>query len=327
MVFHLTRLPNELVLLIIRAACHPNYDDVTAQRPSYATAVSLASVSHAIRSATMPYLLHTVVLASSPQVLSFIDSVLLQQKLCASASPLALDYASLVHRFWSTECWEASERDPPQYRVHYAALYAIIRGVDSLGLNAHSLHLLYNGLSSLGADPQNDWKCRHVTLAGYPRWKPLTSCWEGIAFLSHITHLTLWIPTHNRPWLPPAPDCTLVPRVIQEVPLSSLPNLTHLAFSFLPDHRLIRHMVDGTDIFRMSSHMLAYVLPDSVDSGPSVFREWALSDDFLVNGVVQTVDAIGCIGRWDLSWEFPFMQGEPDAIWSEVDRLRANNSD
>ncbi|KAJ7782744.1 hypothetical protein B0H16DRAFT_1211700, partial [Mycena metata] len=228
--FPFTLLPTELALEIVRLASLPSSEDATAARPSYATAVAMASVSHAMRSATMPHLLHSVVLASSQQVLSFIDSILLQKQLSASSSALALDYPKLVRRFWSTECREPLIEDSPEYRIDYAALYQVIRGVDVLGLNFHSLHLLYNGLASAGADPAVDWTCRHVILAGYsPRWRPLTSSAEGAIFLSRITHLTLWITTDffGRP---PPSDGRRVPAWLTDVPFSLMLSLTHLAF-------------------------------------------------------------------------------------------------
>ncbi|KAF7362197.1 hypothetical protein MVEN_00565800 [Mycena venus] len=233
MVFPFTLLPTEISLEIIRVASIPSCDDATAPRPSYATAVSMASVSHTMRSATMPHLLHSVVLASSPQVLSFIDSILLQKQLATSATPLALDYTKLVRRFWSTECWEPLMEDSPDYRIDYGALYDIICRVESLGLNFRSLHLLYNGLASPGADPARDWKCGRVTFAGlFPRWKPLTSSTEGMIFLSRISHLTLWISTYHNSW--PTHE-RRVPNWIGEMPLSSFRNLTHLAFSLVSD--------------------------------------------------------------------------------------------
>ncbi|KAJ7690762.1 hypothetical protein B0H17DRAFT_1201590 [Mycena rosella] len=113
MPFPFTLLPTELALEIIRVASLPDYGDATTPRPSYATALSMAAVSHGIRSATMPHLLHGVVLSSSPQVLCFIQSILLQKQFSASSSPLALDYPKLVRRFWSTECWEPLMDDSP----------------------------------------------------------------------------------------------------------------------------------------------------------------------------------------------------------------------
>ncbi|KAJ7244168.1 hypothetical protein B0H12DRAFT_991022, partial [Mycena haematopus] len=225
--FPFTHLPAELALEIIRVASLPDYGDVTASRPSYATAVSMASVSHFMRSATMPHLLHSVVLATSPQVLSFIDAILLQKHLATTNSPLALDYLKLVRRFWSTECREARVTDSPDYCIDYAALYEVIRGVDSLGLDFHALHLLYNGLASPNADPAQDWKCRRVILAGshLPRWKPLTSSMEGMIFLSRISHLTLWVAEDDD-----LPDETRrVPEWVDNVPFKFFPALTHFA--------------------------------------------------------------------------------------------------
>jgi hypothetical protein len=324
MVFPFTLLPTELALEIISIAALPKYDDATAPRPSYATALAMASVSHTMRNATMPHLLHSVVLASSPQVLSFIDSILLQKRLSAS-SPLALDYTNLVRRFWSTECWEALMEDSPEYCIDYGALYEIIRGVDSLGLNFRSLHLLYNGLASTGANPAEDWQCRHVTFAGsLPRWKPLTSSAEGIAFLSRITHLTLWIPTHTHPWLAPPPHESRVPRWIQEIPFSSFRNLTHLAFPLL-SVLVPTCYKTNPNVFQVPTETLVYVAPSSSpDFKPSVFREWALGDDPLGRGVVVPFrhSLPNCrVGSNELGWESSFMSGESAAAWAEADRL------
>ncbi|KAJ7496966.1 hypothetical protein FB451DRAFT_1209422 [Mycena latifolia] len=323
MVFPFTLLPTELALEIIRVASLPAYEDPTTPRPSYATALSLASVSHTMRSATMPHLLHSVVLSSSPQVLSFIDSILLQKHFSTSSSALALDYTKLVRRFWSTECWEPLMDDPPDYCIDYGVLYEVIRGVDSLGLNFRSLHLLYNGLTSPGVDPAKDWECRHVTFAGsLPRWKPLTSNTEGMAFLSRITHLTLWIPTHGNPWLPPPTQENPVPHWIRDIPFSSFRNLTHLAFSLLSSGVPTRHKSNPL-VFRVPTEVLVYV---ASSPSASVFRDWALGEEPLVHGVVVPFRASpSClVGNKDLGWEFPFMWGESDGAWSKAGRLRGN---
>ncbi|KAJ7287249.1 hypothetical protein C8J57DRAFT_984810, partial [Mycena rebaudengoi] len=229
MTFPFSLLPTELALEIIRVAALPSYEDITSPRPSYATAVSMASVSHAMRTACMPHLLHSVVLVSSIEVLCFIDAVHLQKQLSAISSPLTLDYYKLVRRFWSTECWEPLMDHPSDYSPDYGTLYEIIRGADSLGLNFRSLNILYNGLSSSGADPARDWKCSRVTFAGLlSRWRPLTSNSEGLAFLSHVTHLTLWIPTHDDE--PHSAQTSPVPGWIADVPFAAFRNLTHLAF-------------------------------------------------------------------------------------------------
>ncbi|KAJ7188616.1 hypothetical protein C8R46DRAFT_1023916 [Mycena filopes] len=326
MVFSFTLLPTELALEIIRVASVPSYEDPTAPRPSYATAVSLASVSHAMRSATMPHLLHSVVLASSHHVLSFIDSILLQRQLSDSSSALALDYPRLVRGFWSTECWEPLIEDSPDYFIHYAALYSVIRGVDVLGLNFRSLHLLYNGLASAGADPAVDWTCTHVTFAGsLPRWKPLTSSSEGTIFLSRVTHLTLWIPTYKHPWLAPPSDESQVPPSVALVPFALLSNLTHLAFPLSSKHTPTH---DPTTIqVQVPTETLTYVAPNpsSTEFAPSVFREWALSDDPLSHGVVTPFRTPPPCNRDEPAWEFSFMSGECQATWAAVDRLKGNS--
>ncbi|KAJ7072631.1 hypothetical protein C8F01DRAFT_963209, partial [Mycena amicta] len=187
-------LPNELVLEVIRLATQPQYDDEggATRRPSYAAGLSLALVSHAFRRATMPSVLHTVVLATSEQTLAFIDAIKLQNDLHASSSRLALNYPKLVRRFWSAECIEALEDHPPDYYIDYAALYPVLRGADVLAFTFESLHLLYNGLSSPAGAPAQDWTCQRLVLTGSrPRWKPLTSSLEGSICLSRVTHLSL----------------------------------------------------------------------------------------------------------------------------------------
>ncbi|KAJ7125071.1 hypothetical protein C8R44DRAFT_782209 [Mycena epipterygia] len=321
MVFPFALLPTELALEIIRLASLPSYQDATAPRPSYATTITLALVSHGFRRATMPHLLHSVVLASSSQVLCFIDSILLQKELSASSSPLALDYTKLVRRFWSTECWEPLMDDSPEYYIDYAALTEVISGVDSLGLTWSSLHLLYNGLTSSGAASVEDWNCRHVTFAGYfPRWKPLTSSMEGTAFLSRITHLTLWIPTHDHPWLPPPPQDSPVPRWIEQIHFPSFPNLTHLAFPVL-SNRIPTPCPADPSVFQVPTEALVYTAPSSAaDFKPSVFRDWALGDDPLSHGVVVPFHAApSCrVGHHELGWTFPFMWGESDEAWAKA---------
>ncbi|KAJ6576836.1 hypothetical protein B0H10DRAFT_2101723 [Mycena sp. CBHHK59/15] len=296
MMFPFSRLPTELALEIVRVAALPSYEDKAAPRPSYATARSLAAVSHAIRSATMPHLLHSVVLASPTQALYFIDAILLQKQLSARSSPLALDYTALVRRFWSTECWEPMMDDLRYYDPDYGALYEIIRGVDALGLNFRALNVLYNGLASACADPVRDWTCRRVTFAGeLSRWRPLTSNTAGLAFLGHVTHLTLWIPTHDDP-----PQPSPVPSWVQAVPFAAFHSLTHVAFPLLTNRR--RHKGwRGRKFF--------YVPP---------------SDDPLSRGVVVPLRVLpSCLGESpDLGWETPFILGESDGVWADADQLR-----
>ncbi|KAF7351172.1 hypothetical protein MSAN_01679900 [Mycena sanguinolenta] len=323
MAFSFTQLPAELALEIIRVASLPDYGGFTAPRPSYATAVSMASVSRAMRTATMPHLLHTVVLASSPQVLSFIDSILLQKRLATASSPLALDYPKLVRRFWSSECWEARMGDSPDYRIDYATLYEVIRGVDCLGLNFRALHLLYNSLAIPSADLARDWKCRRVILAGssLPRWKPLTSSTEGMIFLSRITHLTLWITADHL--LPPRDDTRRVPRWIDDVPFAFLPALTHLAFP------LAANGANGNSDIQAPTGTLVYIAPINdvslagADFTPCDFRQWALSSDPLGHGTLvpfcHSVPMLDLAN--ELGWEFLFVAGEADAAWVPGDRL------
>lgn len=313
MVFPFAELPTELALEIIRLAAFPEPQRLYLRCSSYSTVVSLASVSHAVRRAAMPHLLHTVILSTAPQVIAFIHSIRLQHEYQIASSPLALDYPQLVHRFWATECWEPLVEETFDDLLDYGLLYEIISKVQSLGLNFRSLHLLYNGLASAAAQSLQGWNCRRLTLAGAMwRWKPLTSTPEGMAALSHLTHLTLWIPTQDsRPIV--APEGTRVPQWVQHVPFVHLHSLTHLAFPLLTDGP--HHMGAG----RPPIEMLVYTERHCPFKFDTMFREWSSSNDPLRYGVVIP---LGSSGGEDAVWEVAFLQGENDNIWEKANLLR-----
>ncbi|KAJ7647646.1 hypothetical protein FB45DRAFT_205171 [Roridomyces roridus] len=300
MSFPFTRLPVELAHEIVRISAAPDYQVPTAKRPtSYATALSLASTSHALRRLTMPHLLHTIVLESTAQTLSFISSLSFQRRL-DRRSPLALDYSKLVRQFWCSECWEDHG---PDGELDYAALYKIIRGVDLLGLSFYALHLLYNALDSSEADPRRDWKCQKIIFTGAnPRWNPLRISHSGVDWMGRITHLMFWIP-------PPVPseEPTSVPHWVAEIPFSDFTSLTHMAFPPISND------------LSVPVEMVAHVAKGS-DFTPAVFREWATSRK---HGVVIPFQSppICRVGEAQVRWEVPFVMGEASRIWAEADRL------
>ncbi|KAJ7690761.1 hypothetical protein B0H17DRAFT_1134266 [Mycena rosella] len=143
---------------------------------------------------------------------------------------------------------------------------------------------------------------------------------EGLMCLSRVTHLTLWVPTHDNPRLPPPAQESPVPGWIQDIPLSSFRSLTHLAFTLCSNHISTRHKANPS-VFRVPPEVLLYIAPSpSADFTPSVFREWALGDAPLDHGVVVPFRAL-LVGNRDLGWEFSFMWGESDEAWAEADRL------
>ncbi|KAK7057525.1 hypothetical protein R3P38DRAFT_2841491 [Favolaschia claudopus] len=314
MSFPFTRLPPELALEVVRFASAPDCDAPSAAlRPSYATAASMAAVSYDMRRATMPHLLHTVILSTTDQTLSFIDSIILQKQFAASSSRLTLDYTKLVRRFWCTEV-RARLMDDTDYTINYGALYEIIRGVDSLGMDmTNCLHLLYGGLSSPQADPERDWTCRRLTFAGaHPRWNPLTSTLEGSILFSRITHLTLWISTDDDDV---SEGQSRAPLWLKNVPFASFRNLSHLAVLLPPKN-------DDTNTNPISPpEMLVCVAPASLARFEAqMLRERVSNDDIFAHGVVLPICNDYSVSRS----EFWFMARESEAAWAQMDRLRTD---
>ncbi|TFK44873.1 hypothetical protein BDQ12DRAFT_673732 [Crucibulum laeve] len=313
--FPLTELTTELALEIIRLAATPAPDEnLHRRRGYYSTALSLCSVSSTIRRATMPYLLHTIILSSSSDVLSFIDSLRLQKQHMFHGSRLAVQYSHFVRRFWSTECWEPLVDSHAHDMLDYTTLYDVIRGVESLGLNFLSLHLLYNGLSAPLSNPREDWFCRRVTLAGlFWRWKPLTSTSEGLAFLRQITHLNLWIPDHQID--PLSPNRSPIPRWVEQVPFALMPNLIHFSCPLLTNQKLQL----GHNPYYTPTEVIVYAvdLSCTLDHDPTVFLQWASAPDPLAYGVVlpfRTPILPPDCAHEDWRWEVAYLQGQEDRM-------------
>lgn len=320
MPFQFTQLPTELALNIIHLAALSSVDQpLKSPRPYYSTALSLSLVSSAVRRATMPYLLHTVVLSSSSHLLAFIESILIQRNHRSTNSRLSLDYTRLVRRLWSTECWEPVVDEEPDHPLNYSALYEIIRGVKSLGLDFRSLHLLYNGLASANANPTVDWECRQVTLAGpLWRWRPLTSTTEGMAFLTQITHLVLWIPNHETL---PVPVGRLIPHWVEYVPFNLMKSLTHFACPLLRN----RKQLPGRNASFAPTEMVIYTVPPAKSAASSLIREWVLGGDPLQHGIPVSLDlATLSSDEWPegLIWELAYLQGEGDGAWARAEKVK-----
>ena len=328
--FAFTDLSIELALEIVRLASVPVIvsDETTfigcstgksTKTSYYSTALALASVSYAIRQVTMPYLLHTVVLHSTSNVHAFIDALRLQEEYSQCNSRLRLEYKTLVRRLWSTECWDGVVDDIAHSGTDYTVLYPILSGLESLGLNFRSLSLLYNGLAHASLNFAQEWKCRHVTLAGpMVRWKPLTSTPEGLAFLGQITHLTLWIPEHTTfSGFPPPFSEGLVPQWVQTAPFAYMPNLTHFACPLV--------LRDAS--YKFSQMVVYRVPPDCHD--PALLRRWVLGGEPLVHGVVVQADVPRAnknsftYGDYfdDSSWERAYMQSRNESVWKEAEEL------
>ncbi|CAK5281833.1 unnamed protein product [Mycena citricolor] len=298
--FPFARLPLELILEVVRIGASPDCS-TALHRPSYATAISLASTSSMLCSIAMPHLLRTVVLCTTDHVIAFIESIVLQRKLLAMkpASRLALEYPRLVRRFWCTEC---AERHPfsAGFDLDYGALYSVLRNLDCLGLDFRAMHLLYNSLASPGADPQYDWLCRRVVFAGkHPRWNPLKMSAGGTHFFSHITHISLWI--HDAADLSATNS---IPTWLQDVPLTAMPKLTHMTV-----------LLDSASDPECSPGSVLVCSRDSTGR-PSFQSQQDLLALYPVHDmtVKPRASAAG-----DSVWEFSFMRGEDEVCWTCIE--------
>lgn len=317
--FH--RLSTELAIEIIRHASTPDFAAISIRNP-YSQALILCLVSHAVRQATMPQLLDTVLLSEGRNVYAFIRAILRQREHHRQQSRLAVDYPTYVRKMWCGTCWEVLVDEPRDSAswLDYDALWDVIRNVESLGINCQSTHLLYNSLAAgvarvpveaeAAALPQ--WKCRRVTFAGdYCRWRPLTSTAEGSAFLSRITHLVLWMPDpyHEREGGSSKTSSEVTPRWMENVPFGMMESLTDVAFVL---SRPRRPVAPGSMV--VPTEMLAY---HCAENNARMFQRWAVDDgDPASHGMViplnieVTADEKGVVRVLD--WEKAWVTGQSE---------------
>lgn len=200
--------PTELALEIIRYATTPDFTLVStstsakAKRENpYRIALNCCLVSHAIRAATIPYLLHTVALSNDCLVRAFIRAIHIQRAYRhnstdpqnTSESPLAVDYTKHVKRMWCGPCWEDEPIDGGRIinkgigssiltsassnYLDYGALWEVMRGAESLGIHSEAFHLLHNGLAT--EDTMNvdeNERSAEQGVATEPVWSPQWNC-------------------------------------------------------------------------------------------------------------------------------------------------------
>ncbi|KZP27563.1 hypothetical protein FIBSPDRAFT_948485 [Athelia psychrophila] len=243
--FPFDRLSAELALEVIRYASTPTFSPRTrsesqaskkAPKNPYSTALALCLVSRAVRHATLPQLLHTVILTAPAQVYAF-------TRFLRSHRHQAFHFP-LTKRMWLGGCPSV----PGDTGADYDALAMALIGVEELGVDADSLHLLYGPLqvaSAAGGMMNLKARVRRVTFAGEVwRWKPLTSTPEGGAFLADIERLSLCFTVPG----PHAAPCAAAaaaaaagvstpmgrkgegPEWMREVPLEMMPRLRVLEF-------------------------------------------------------------------------------------------------
>ncbi|KAG7449644.1 uncharacterized protein BT62DRAFT_1001932 [Guyanagaster necrorhizus] len=312
-IFPLLSLPMELILEIITYAASPvffNEKDVSIVKPSYSAAIAMACVSYFMYQQTMPHLLHTVILNSEDDLALFARTVRLHHQ---GRVFKRLSFAPLpVRRFWCSESYEALvDRNN---NVDYSSLYQVICHAKSIGLPVHGMHLLYNGVTSDGANPSQDWRCRRVTFEGQSlRWKPITSSGEGATFLGKITHLSMWVPYHDLSKVPP--EEYPFANWVQNIPFHMMPNLRHFSFPLLVDQRRYGSKVGY-------SMMLVYCAPHGQEFNPVAFRDWARSPKFWTYGwqvKLQITPKIVPSARED--WVVGYVLDEAERVWKEVDKM------
>ncbi|KAK0212515.1 hypothetical protein DFS33DRAFT_34439 [Desarmillaria ectypa] len=314
-IFPILSLPMELFLEIIAYAASPVFPDaknVGVVKPSYSAAIALARASYMMYQHTMPYLLHTVILNSEVDLASFARTVRHQYQ-CRVPQRLALGYPLLVRRFWCSESYEAII-DRNDY-IDYSSLYRVISCAESIGVPFYGMHLLYNGLASNSARPDEDWKCRRVTFEGnFVRWKPITSSYEGATFLRSITHLSMWVPYHDLSSIPLQEYP--VAEWVKDVPFHMMPNLRRFSFPLLVDRRRYEGEALGYPT------MLVYCAPHGQTFNPGAFREWARSPEFWTYGWQIKLRKLPEILQSDRSnWAVGYVLDEAERVWKEADRM------
>jgi len=301
MVFPLSLLPLELVLGIIGLATSPDANTVSRLH-IYQTAKSLALVSYELRQIAMAQLLHTVIFNKQETINLFLRTLQQQEHFTATHSRLSLDYTELVHRIWSTECYEPFVQQPTSYFQDYRLLHDLFSRAESLGFHFGSLHLLYEALGGAFSEGLANWRCSRVTFAGdVMRWNSITSTRVGISFLQRITHLTVWVPNDDIMAPPSCPGA--IPNWVRRVPFELMPNLTHFAFTLVSS--------PGSQ----TVPLLVYALPNSPNQrkeGSTLFRTWATSPDPFSYGYMCALDAAhpsNSLSIPNAQWELAFLRG------------------
>ncbi|KAK0484320.1 hypothetical protein EDD18DRAFT_707263 [Armillaria luteobubalina] len=314
-IFPILNLPMELFLMIITYAASPVFDaeDVTVVRPSYSAAVALARVSYLMYQHTMPYLLHTVVLNSEVDLALFARTVRYQHQRQVPRR-LRLEYPSLVRRFWCSESYEAIvDRDDC---IDYSSLYKVISRAESIGMPFYGTHLLYNGLSTVDANPDKNWVCNRVVFEGrFIRWRPITSSYEGATFLQRITHLSMWVPYHDLSSI--SPQEYPVAEWVKDIPFHMMINLRYFSFPLLIDRR--RH--EGPRSIGYPRMVVYHALRGEAFN-PVTFKDWAMSAEFQKYAWQVNLQKMPQISPSEPgAWTAGYVLDETERVWKEVGKI------
>ncbi|KAF9485934.1 hypothetical protein BDN70DRAFT_926980 [Pholiota conissans] len=323
--FPLSELPVELVLEILRLAALPALHGPAQSRSNlskapalaYTNACTLALVSHRVREAIMPYLLHTVVFSSQKSLNLFLRTLRQQQQWAAQYSTLSIDYARHIRRIWSTECHEPIVNQSTDRYQDYSLLYPIFTKAYDIGLNVQATHLLFEALNhpNLYSNRAPAWNCKRLTIAGDNlRWNALITTAPGHTFLRQLTHLTIWsVATSIEAHAPSG-----IPDWVYKVPLEFMPNLTHFAFS-------LDVLCPGS----LAMPILVYALPEEtrgIEPGGMAFRRWLQSSIPLdSDAFIRYLDLHELVISRNVCWETAFLRGDNN-VWVQKPARRTRRA-
>lgn len=273
--FALSHLPLELALEILRLAASPSVH--CTQRSSdavvYTTACTLACVSHNVRHAIMPHLLHTVVFRTQQSLHLFLRTLEQQNHFAATNSGLRIDYSRYVRRIWSSECFEPLLNQPKHSYRNYSLLSPLFINAYDIGLTKNSMHLLHEVLNGrfISSNHPSGWSCKRVTIAGDElRWNGMVATEAGHSFLRQLTHFTMWSDATNAQVPGVGVSANNIPTCVHKVPLEYMPNLIHFAFT-----------LDVFDPHSSTVSVLVYIVPPALHGygeGGKLVRKWLSGD-------------------------------------------------
>ncbi|KAG1755430.1 hypothetical protein EDB19DRAFT_2034150 [Suillus lakei] len=198
-----TKLPTELVLLILKYAAQPTFaqpDQYNVKNP-YSTARKICLVSKAARRIAMREMLHTVLL-DSRNMTAFVQALYMQREYAQQQHPFEFAYTAHIRRLWIGEfcgCLTGAlvhsiTTSEPESSLDLIA--PVLLGVPSLAIAFTSMNLLTCSVEhvwNLNIDRERSpppWRTKTLTLSGMsagPWHMPMLA--SGLAFLASITHL------------------------------------------------------------------------------------------------------------------------------------------
>ncbi|KAG6862858.1 hypothetical protein C0991_009731, partial [Blastosporella zonata] len=177
-----------------------------------------------------PVFLDTLIVAENNTVLAFSEHNFAGLR-SQSGSDLLLPLQTIVHTFFITDHEIHKPGTMARSWVEYRrGLHGVMKTAQVLGIAGDTAQLLDNALSrhDFRSDPAMDsWKCRQLVIFGlldYWRWTSLRYTRGGEAYLSIVTHLTIWVDE-----FPSEGDHNGLPSWVKDIPFKMMKNLTCFA--------------------------------------------------------------------------------------------------